>query len=80
MLGIGYGGAITHPVCDAVGGIRRRLGGGGLQARPCDREALIRIGDDPNGTVASGDHSNRRPPPEPLNAIGDARIDCFEHF
>jgi hypothetical protein len=27
------------------------------------------------GTVASGDHSNRRPPPEPLNAIGDARID-----
>jgi hypothetical protein len=23
---------------------------------------------------------NRRPPPEPLNAIGDARIDCFEHF
>jgi hypothetical protein len=32
------------------------------------------------GTVASGDHSNRRPPPESLNAIGDARIDCFEHF
>jgi hypothetical protein len=33
-----------------------------------------------DGTVASGDHSNRRPPPEPLNAIGDAGIDCFEHF
>ena len=32
------------------------------------------------GTVASGYHSNRRPPPESLNAIGDARIDCFEHF
>jgi hypothetical protein len=32
------------------------------------------------GTVASGDHSNRRPPPESLNAISDARIDCFEHF
>jgi hypothetical protein len=34
----------------------------------------------PEGTVASGDHSNRRPPPESLNAIGDTRIDCFEHF
>jgi hypothetical protein len=34
----------------------------------------------PGGTVASGDHSNRRPPPESLNAIGDAKIDCFEHF
>ena len=33
-----------------------------------------------DGTVASGDHSNRRPPPESLNAIGDAKIDCFEHF
>ena len=33
-----------------------------------------------DGTVASGDHSNRRPLPESLNAIGDARIDCFEHF
>ena len=32
------------------------------------------------GTVVSGDHPNRRPPPESLNAIGDARIDCFEHF
>jgi hypothetical protein len=32
------------------------------------------------GTVASGDHSNRRPPPESLIAISDARIDCFEHF
>src|SRR4029453_2197213 len=32
------------------------------------------------GTVASGDHAIRRPPPESLNAIGDARIDCFEHF
>jgi hypothetical protein len=32
------------------------------------------------GTVASGDHSNRRPSPESLNAISDARIDCFEHF
>ena len=32
------------------------------------------------GTVASSDHPNRRPPPESLNAIGDARIDCFEHF
>ena len=32
------------------------------------------------GTVASGVQSNRRPPPESLNAIGDARIDCFEHF
>jgi hypothetical protein len=31
-------------------------------------------------TVASGDHSNRRSPPESLNAIGDAKIDCFEHF
>jgi hypothetical protein len=29
------------------------------------------------GTVASGVQSNRRPPPESLNAIGDARIDCF---
>jgi hypothetical protein len=27
-----------------------------------------------------GDHSNWRPPPESLNAIGDAKIDCFEHF
>jgi hypothetical protein len=27
MLGIGDGGAVTHPVCGAVGG-RRRLGGG----------------------------------------------------
>jgi hypothetical protein len=34
----------------------------------------------PAGTVASGVHSNRRPPLESLNAIGDARIDCFEHF
>jgi hypothetical protein len=33
-----------------------------------------------DGTVASGDHAIRRPPPESLNAIGDARIDCFEHF
>jgi hypothetical protein len=33
-----------------------------------------------SGTVASGDHSNRRPPPESLNAIGEAKIDCFEHF
>jgi Domain of unknown function (DUF1918) len=32
------------------------------------------------GTVASGDHSNRRPPLESLNALGDARIGCFEHF
>jgi hypothetical protein len=32
------------------------------------------------GTAASGDHSNRRPPPESLNAIGDARIDWFGHF
>jgi hypothetical protein len=32
------------------------------------------------GTVASGDHSNRRPPPESLNAISDAKIDSFEHF
>jgi hypothetical protein len=36
--------------------------------------------DEPDGTVASGDYSNRRPPLESLNAIGDARIDCFEHF
>jgi ABC-type xylose transport system permease subunit len=32
------------------------------------------------GTVASGVQSNRRPPPESLNAIGDAKIGCFEHF
>ena len=37
-------------------------------------------GPDGSGTVASGDHSNRRPLPEALNAIGDAKIDCFEHF
>jgi hypothetical protein len=32
------------------------------------------------GTVASGDHSHRRPPPEDLNAIRMPRIDRFEHF
>ena len=40
----------------------------------------LRQRNDLNGTVASGDHSNRRPPPDPLNAISDARIDCFEHL
>jgi hypothetical protein len=30
--------------------------------------------------LRGADHSNRRPPPEPLNVISDARIDCFEHF
>ena len=32
------------------------------------------------GTDASGDYSSWRPPPESLNAIGDAKIACFEHF
>jgi len=34
----------------------------------------------PPGTLASGNHSNRRPPPESLNVLGDTKIDCFEHF
>jgi hypothetical protein len=44
------------------------------------RRHLLRVLHSYVGTVASGDHSNRRPPPESLNAIGDARIDCFERF
>jgi hypothetical protein len=32
------------------------------------------------GTVASGDHRPRRPPPEPLNVAFDCGIDRFEHF
>jgi hypothetical protein len=32
------------------------------------------------GTVASGDHSNRVLHQSPLNAVGEARIDCFGHF
>ena len=32
------------------------------------------------GTVASGDHRPRRPPPEPLNVASDRGIDHFEHF
>jgi hypothetical protein len=32
------------------------------------------------GTVASGDHRPRRPPPEPLNVAFDRGIDRFEHF
>jgi catechol 2,3-dioxygenase-like lactoylglutathione lyase family enzyme len=35
---------------------------------------------DPQLLTIPRDHSNRRPPPESLNAIGDGRIDCFEGF
>jgi hypothetical protein len=44
------------------------------------RSTLPAAGSSQGGTVASGVHSNRRPPPASLNAIGDAGIDCFEHF
>jgi hypothetical protein len=52
-----------------------------LRLEPADRALLAAVSRIlPRSTVASGDHSNRRPPPESLNAIGDARIDSFEHF
>ena len=61
----------------AGGGGQCPPGAGACSTRPVRRlPSLARISR-AKGTVDSGDHSNRRPPPEPLHAIGDAKIDCL---
>jgi hypothetical protein len=72
------------PRCALVGPAERAHG---LGSTLLDRALARRHVDDlvdplvakPEGTVASGDHRPRRPPPEPLNVAFDRGIDRFEH-